>query len=71
MTFDLFRQVVWSDDDFMVIADYTPQWPQYTVYERCTMEPIGTTNCCHYMGQVRQIISMHTKRFRELITQQS
>ena len=34
MTFDLFCQVVWSDDDFIVIADYTPQWPQYTVYER-------------------------------------
>ena len=60
MTFDLFRQVVWSDDDFMVIADYTPQWPQYTVYER--MQSIGTTNCNYYMGQVRQIIHMHKKR---------
>jgi hypothetical protein len=62
MTFDLFRQVVWSDDDFMVIADYTPKWPQYTVYERCTMQSIGTTNCNYYMGQVRQIIHMHKKR---------
>ena len=62
MTFDLFRQVVWSDDDFMVIADYTPQWPQYTVYERITMQSIGTTNCNYYMGQVRQIIHMHKKR---------
>ena len=62
MTFDLFCQVVWSDDDFIVIADYTPQWPQYTVYERCTMQSIGTTNCNYYMGQVRQIIHMHKKR---------
>jgi hypothetical protein len=56
MGIDLFHQVVYEDDGFVIVADLSPIFIQYDVYEKDTGDWVGCTNCEFYMPQCRGII---------------
>ena len=58
---DLFHQLVYSDQDFQVVAIYTEAFPEYHVY--CHSMWIGCTNSHCYMPQVRLIMKNYKERY--------
>ena len=63
MTYDLFNQLVYTEGDFRVVADYTGTRSPVTEYDVYYKDRwIGATNACYYMGAVRQIIH-HFKKY--------
>ena len=62
---DLFHTVVYDDGEFVVWEDCEREFrPNYFVFEKCSGDMIGRTNCSYYMGQVRQIIRYFKKMFQ-------
>lgn len=60
MTYDLFNQLIYTDGDFSVIADYTGNRSNFTQYDVYYKDQwIGTTNTTYYMGAVRHIIQTY------------
>lgn len=58
-----------DDPDYMVLADYTGDFPRYKVYWKTTSEVVGMTNCRYPLPQCRLLINDHLRRIGRPVRQ--
>lgn len=60
---DLFHQIVYQDNDFLIMACYVEVNPDYKVFYIHTGNFVGCTNSPFWMSNCRAIMNWYKKHF--------